>query len=202
MNKARVLKGILNERKYIDEVYINVFNLLHTKNGLDYTDNNNGIFFNVVIPDNEEIISEVLSYLENIQFSHQSHIENLNNIENTIDNFKTMFIENETPVKEQVITKKKPRPRVKSIKNPFKQEYKGVYKRLNDIMKKRGHREKEFAEYDDVQDENEEDGDDTAPEEIQVDSELIEEECDDIIPTSLDRDLEIELFGDISGDED
>jgi len=205
MNKAQILKGILEEKSYIDEVYMNIFNILHEKGNLEYTNNNNGIFFNISVPDNEELVSEVLEYLENIQSSHQNHVKNLNNIENTIDNFKSLMVNKENVAVDD--KKKKPRTRGKVIKNPFKQEYKGVYKRINDIMKKKGSKTREFAEYEDLGDGESDDSEreDISEREKVSDTEddLEEDKIDEKASPLIDqeRELEIELFGDIS-DED
>lgn len=134
MNKRKILHNLLETNKYPKQIYIDLFNIL--SEGSNYTSNSNGIFFNLSQV-REDLVIDALGKLskvtENLEKYNKSLIEER---EKKIEIFKNLPVEQKTKVKPK--EKKSTKMEKKKVVNPFFTiEYKGVYKRLDSIIKGR-----------------------------------------------------------------
>lgn len=132
MSQRKILHDLLEINRYPKQIYIEIFNIL-SKKTQKYTSNSNGIFFNLREVDDDSI-EKVLNILNNITDNLKQYNKFLvEDRKEKIEIFKN-GLQEETKVKKNI--KEKIYKLDKKIKNPFTDiEYKGVYKRLDAVLK-------------------------------------------------------------------
>ena len=118
---------ILLKNKYPKTVYIKIFEILKNDN---HSVNNNGIFFNLE-EINDEKIASCIEFIENIKFNIEDHMKNLNLREEKENKFKTEITRSSTS---QTQKRNQDQDQVNDcvIK---KKEYKGVFKRIDRVLR-------------------------------------------------------------------
>jgi hypothetical protein len=121
----------LLKQKYPKNVYVSIYTILKKSN---HTTNKNGFFFNLGdVP--EEDVKKCVEYIECIEFNIEDHMKNLNIRENLETSFKSKLTEFRKEIPQQ---KKKQNVKEKvTVEQPLvaKKIYKGVYKRLDRVVK-------------------------------------------------------------------
>lgn len=136
----------LLKQKYTKNVYIDIFTILSDQK---YSTNSNGIFFNLnEIPDDR--ISRCINYIECVDNNIEDHFKNLNIREDIENEYKTKITYTNTKKKPYIKTEVKKevvRPITTPVvtKTPYeKKPYKGVYKRIDRVL--RGVKKEEVKE--------------------------------------------------------
>jgi hypothetical protein len=179
MEQRSKLANLLKQ-KYPKSVYIKIFDYLKDEN---HSVNSNGIFFNLAeIPD--ESILNCINYIEQISYNIEDHIKNLSLREETESAFKTKI------TKTSSIQKQKKGKEVPLMELPVKKhEYKGVYKRLDRVLRGLKADEKNIRKIEEV-DETED------PETVELQDE-VEVEDEEEIEDLFGNDSDIESNSDI-----
>jgi hypothetical protein len=121
----------LLKQKYPKNVYVSIYTILKKSN---HTVNKNGFFFNLAEVSDEDI-KKCVEYIECIDHNIEDHMKNLNIRENLETTFKSKLSEFRKELPQQ---KKKQNVKEKAtIEQPLvaKKVYKGVYKRLDRVVK-------------------------------------------------------------------
>ena len=127
-NKARLTE--LLKETYPKNVYIDIFRILIDEK---YVTNSNGVFFDLDKVSDKKI-QDCIYYLNSIQTNIEDHFQQLNIRESIEDDFKKKI--NSKTVKKQEKKVEKKQKVDKPIKDPFaKKVYKGVYSRLDRVIR-------------------------------------------------------------------
>lgn len=138
MDYVETLKSTLEDSSFEKEIYFNIFKILHEANKIEYINNSNGVFFNLTKSD-QGPAREVMEYIYRISASESEYVSTLNKRETTEKEYKKIIEEKQySPKKPSIKTEKEP-VYTGTQEAPdilyTEPKYKGVYKKLNSIMK-------------------------------------------------------------------
>lgn len=131
MDQDRKKLEQLLKQKYPKNVYISIYTILKKSN---HTVNKNGFFFNLADVPHEDI-KKCVEFIECIEYNIEDHMKNLNIRENLETTFKSKLSDFRKEIPNQ---KKKQSVKEKVVvEQPLvaKKVYKGVYKRLDRVVK-------------------------------------------------------------------
>jgi hypothetical protein len=138
MGSVEKLHSMLKNKKYENDIYIRIFHILHTDNGVSYTNNSNGIFF-ILGNEHAKVSQMVVNYLEQINSSNNNHLINLQAREQTQEMYKKMVSDSIQAGHKPVSQEPESDDEYEGPGAPDiliqKKKYRGVYKRLDDIMR-------------------------------------------------------------------
>lgn len=182
----------LLKQKYPKNVYVSIYTILKKSK---HTSNKNGFFFNLADV-NEEDVKKCVEFIESIEHNIEDHMKNLTIRENLETTFKSKL----SDPRKELPQKKKKQSNVKEKvvdEQPLvpKKIYKGVYKRLDRVVKglkkeevkvskKKKKVTEEIEEKNELSDDNE-------------DEDLFGSECSEQIEVLEDEFLEDDIENDI-----
>lgn len=121
----------LLKQKYPKNVYVSIYTILKKSN---HTVNKNGFFFNLADVSDEDV-KNCVEFIDCIEHNIEDHMKNLNIRENLETTFKSSLSEFRKELPQE---KKKQNVKEKvTVEKPLiaKKNYKGVYKRLDRVVK-------------------------------------------------------------------